>query len=481
MSKSIKINFIFNIVNTVSSLLFPLIAFTYASRIIMAEGIGEVQFFQSIINYIVLFSSLGIPMYGIREIASVRDDERALTRTTIEIVLLNLILNVVGYIVVAFLCLTIPQIQSNISLFIVLSSSIILTTIGCSWFYNGIEDFKYITLVGLTVKTVGLIFLFSFVRNESDLLYYAIYLIIGTVGSNIINFIRLRSFVKPSMSILHELNISKHIKPTCSIFLFNIITSIYINLDSVMLGFLKDNTSVGYYTAATRVSHILVTLITSFGAVLLPRSSNLIKNNQLDEFRRLSKKSFDMVMMMAFPLFVGVLVCAPALIHLFCGESFEPSILTLQIVSPIIIALAISNLIGIQVLYPLGLIKLVTISTCIGACTNVCLNFLLIPIYGHYGAAIATVVAEFSVSISQCIMARKIIPFSLLSSQMARYVVCSLLLMVACTAISQFIENDLLNIMTIGLAGASLYISLMFILKDELALEVYNIILKKLK
>lgn len=481
MAKSIKINFIFNIVNTVGSLLFPLIAFTYASRIIMAEGIGVVQFLQSIINYVVLFSSLGIPMYGIREIARVRDDEKALTITTIEIVLLNLILNVVGYFVVAFLCLTIPQIQGNIFLFLVLSSSIILTTIGCSWFYNGIEDFKYITLVGLTVKTLGLFFLFSFVRNESDLLYYAIYLIIGSVGSNIINFIRLRRFIKPTISIWQELNITKHIRPTCSIFLFNIITSIYINLDSVMLGFLKDNVSVGYYTAATRVSHILVTLITSFGAVLLPRTSNLIKNNQTEEFKRLSKKSFDMVMMLAFPLFVGVLVCAPALIHLFCGESFEPSVLTLQIVSPIIIALAISNLIGIQVLYPLGLIRLVTISTCIGACTNVCLNFLLIPIYGHYGAAVATVIAEFSVSISQIIMARKIMPFSLLSSQIVRYVICSLLLFVVCSLVSRLIENDIISIVTVGVIGALIYASLMIVSKDELTLEIYNILIKKVK
>ena len=447
----------------------------------MAEGIGEVQFFQSIINYIVLFSSLGIPMYGIREIARVRDDSKSLTKTTIEIVLLNLILNVVGYIVVAVLCLTLPQVQNNIFLFIVLSSSIILTTIGCSWFYNGIEDFKFITIIGLIVKTAGLIFLFCFVRNESDLLYYAIYLIIGTVGSNIINFIRLRRFIKPTISIWNELNITKHIKPACSIFLFNIITSIYINLDSVMLGFLKGNTSVGYYTAATRVSHILVTLITSFGAVLLPRSSNLIKKNQFDEFRRLSKKSFDMVMMLAFPLFVGVLVCAPALIHLFCGESFEPSILTLQIVSPIIIALAMSNLIGIQVLYPLGLIKFLTISTCIGACTNVFLNLMLIPIYGHYGAGISTVIAEFSVSISQCIMARKIIPFNLFSTQTARYVICSMLLLIICSFISRFIYNDLLKIIIVGGTGASLYISLMFVLKDELALDVYNIVIKKFK
>ena len=134
MAKSIKINFIFNIINTVSSLLFPLFAFSYASRILYAQGIGEVQFFQSIINYVILFTSLGIPMYGIREIARVRDNPELLSQTTIEIIVLNLLLNIVGYIAVVLICLFVAKVQANILLFLILSSSIVLTTIGCSWF-----------------------------------------------------------------------------------------------------------------------------------------------------------------------------------------------------------------------------------------------------------------------------------------------------------------------------------------------------------
>ena len=289
MAKSIKINFIFNIINTVSSLLFPLFAFSYASRILYAQGIGEVQFFQSIINYVILFTSLGIPMYGIREIARVRDNPELLSQTTIEIIVLNLLLNLVGYIAVVLICLFVAKVQANILLFLILSSSIILTTIGCSWFYNGIEDFKYITLLGLIVKTISLLFLFLFVKTSSDILIYGIYTILGSVGCNIVNFLRLGKYVRFSFG---HLNIKRHVKPTCEIFLFNIVTSIYINLDTVMLGFLKNNISVGFYTAATKVSHILVTLITSFGAVLLPRSSNLIKNKQYEEFYSLSYKSY---------------------------------------------------------------------------------------------------------------------------------------------------------------------------------------------
>lgn len=479
MSKSIGVNFIFNIINSVSSLLFPLIAFSYASRIIMADGIGEVQFFQSIINYIILLTSLGIPLYGIREIARVRDDRYDLSKTTIEIILLNFLLNVIGYIIVVIMCFTVLSIKDNLSLFLVLSSSIILTTIGCPWFYSGLEDFKYITIVGVVVKSSCLVFLFFFVRDKGDVLYYGVYTILGSIGNYIINFARLKKYIYVDVELIKDLNVFRHAKPAFAIFLFNVVTSIYINLDSVMLGFLKNSISVGYYTAATKVSHLLVTVITSFGAVLLPRSSNLVKQNRFDEFYSLSKKSYDLIMMVSFPLFVGVLVCAPNLIHLFCGNSFEPAIYTLRIISPIIIALGISNLIGIQLLYPLGKIKLVTISTCIGALVNISLNFILIPIYCQNGAAIATLFAEFSVTFTQIYLARNILPFKIMDSHVCKYVLSSLVVLLLCYFTNMIFVNDLASLLFTCIIGIFVYCSLMLLFKDALFMNMYVRCFKK--
>lgn len=476
MAKSIKINFIFNIVNTVSSLLFPLLAFSYASRILYARGIGEVQFLQSIINYIILFTSLGIPMYGIREIARVRDNQELLSKTTNEIIALNLLLNVLGYIVVALICFFVTKVQTNIFLFLVLSSSIFLSTIGCSWFYNGIEEFKYITTLGLVVKTVSLVFLFVFVKSSSDILYYGIYTILGSVGCNLINFLRLGKYVRVSFK---QLDIKRHIKPTCEIFLFNIVTSIYINLDTVMLGFLKDNVAVGYYTAATKVSHILVTLITSFGAVLLPRSSNLIQKKQFTDFYSLAYKSYKMVIFLAFPICAGVFVCSPYLISIFCGDTFEPAVSTLRIVSPIIVALGISNLIGIQVLYPLGKIKLVTVSTCVGASLNVCFNFVLIPKYGQNGAAIATLIAEWGVTITQYYMARKLLPFRIINRDFLKYFMCSVLMLCICHQMANTFDNILANLIFEVCIGALAYSMFMMVSKDNMFRELIRLIFKR--
>lgn len=176
MSKSIKTNYIFNLINTVSSLIFPVITFPYASRIMLAEGIGQVNFYQSIIQYISLFTCLGIPMYAIREIAKVRDNLYACNKTTLEILLLHFSLTFLGYLLVVILCLTVTEIQVNIPLFLVLSTSILFTTIGCEWFYQGIEDFKYITIRGLFVKVSALFILFICVKSPQDILWYGIYL-----------------------------------------------------------------------------------------------------------------------------------------------------------------------------------------------------------------------------------------------------------------------------------------------------------------
>lgn len=337
MAKSVKINFIFNLINTTSGLLFPLITFSYASRIIMAEGIGQVNFFNSIISYITLFSSIGIPLYGIREIARVRDSKVELSRTTIEILILNLLLNIIGYAAVAIICITVSRVQVNIPLFLLLSVSIALTTIGCSWFYSGIEEFKYITTRNLIVKIISVVYLLCVVKTQDDLLLYGIYIVFGTIGNNILNFIRLRKYIFFKSIQFKKIDIWRHFKPAMSIFIFNIVTSIYLNLDKIMLGFFQDDQAVGYYTAATNLSHVLLYTVTSLGAVLLPRSSNLIKNNKMDEFCKLSYKAYRFVLILSFPITFEVICLAGPLIHLFCGGCFDPAIITLRIISPIII------------------------------------------------------------------------------------------------------------------------------------------------
>ena len=111
MAKSIKVNYVYTLINSISAMLFPLITFPYISRVIMAEGVGIVSFYSSIIEYVVLLTSLGIPTYGIREIARVRDDIHELNKTASEILLLNLLLNCIGYAAIFIICFSVSQVQ----------------------------------------------------------------------------------------------------------------------------------------------------------------------------------------------------------------------------------------------------------------------------------------------------------------------------------------------------------------------------------
>lgn len=389
MAQSVKVNYILNLINTGTQMLFPLITFPYVCRVIEADGIGQINFFQSIISYISLFTCLGIPMYAIREIARDRSDVVQMNRTAMEILLLHSMLTLVGYAIVAILCLTVPQIQVNIPLFLILSLTIFFTAIGCEWFYQGIEDFKYITIRGLIIKTVSVVLLFIFVKSKTDLLYYGCYTVFGVLGGNIFNFFRLRKYIHRENIIFSELHIKRHVKPVLKVFSFSVVTSIYLQLNTVLLGFLKNALAVGYFAAATKVMQMLLTMSACLSSVMMPRASHLIAENKEDEFNRLIQKSYDFTLAIALPMTIGLIFCAPSLITALCGVKFEHSILPSQIIAPIILMVAISNVFGIQVLFPKGKINIVTLCCGIGAVADLILNLCLIPFFSYIGTSIA--------------------------------------------------------------------------------------------
>ena len=400
MARSVKANYLFNLINSASQLLFPLITFPYASRIMMADGIGQVNFFQSIISYISLFTCLGIPMYAIREIAKVRDNLEKMTRTTVEILLLHAFLTLFGYIIVAAICMTVAKVQTDIPLFLILSVSIFFTAIGCEWFYQGIEDFKYVAIRGIVVKTVSVLLLFLLVKSKEDILWYGAYTVFGVLGRNIFNFIRLRKYLHRDFVGFSKLHPFKHLKPALHIFVFNVIASIYLQLNNVLLGFMKDAEAVGYFTAATKLMVIAVGLSSALGTVMMPRTSNLVAENKMNEFKELVQKSYDFIIASTIPLTIGLMFVSPYIILVLCGVNFTPAILTSQIIALNVLMIGVSNVLGMQILYPMNQINIVILSISIGAITNLLLNLILIPRYGHNGTAIAYMLAETLVSIS---------------------------------------------------------------------------------
>lgn len=474
MAQSVKVNYILNLINTGTQMLFPLITFPYVCRVIEADGIGQINFFQSIISYISLFTCLGIPMYAIREIARDRSDVVQMNRTAMEILLLHSMLTLVGYAIVAILCLTVPQIQVNIPLFLILSLTIFFTAIGCEWFYQGIEDFKYITIRGLIIKTVSVVLLFIFVKSKTDLLYYGCYTVFGVLGGNIFNFFRLRKYIHRENIIFSELHIKRHVKPVLKVFSFSVVTSIYLQLNTVLLGFLKNALAVGYFAAATKVMQMLLKMSACLGSVMMPRASHLIAENKESEFNRLIQKSYDFTLAIALPMTIGLIFCAPSLITALCGVKFEHSILPSQIIAPIILMVAISNIFGIQVLFPKGKINIVTLCCGIGAVVDLMLNLCLIPFFSYIGTSIAYLGAEVATTVSMYFIGRRYIPIIYFKKSHLTYALGCIVMAFVLYGISLLQLPTLTILLLQGCCGVLAYFIILCICKDEMLVQILS-------
>ena len=469
---SLKTNVVLNFVNTLTSIVFPVITFPYAARVLLPEGIGAFNFLQSIIAYIVLLTSLGIPMYAVREVARYRDDVHKRNVTTVEITLLSLLLCLGGYVLVWILGECVPQIHEQLALFYVLSLTILFTSLGVNWFYQAVEDFKFITVRALVFRLLAAISLFLFVKTKDDLLAYAFVTVGATVGNNFINFVHLRKYISLRQFDWSELRIGKHLRPSLHIFVFNLITSIYLNLNTVMLGFMQGDSAVGFYTAGNKISHIVLTVVASLGVVILPRCANLVERGQMEEFAAVTRKSYRFVTALSLPMTIGLMLLAVPVIALFCGQEFSDAVPVLYWTAPIIVFIGLSNVFGIQILYPQGRENLVIWSTVGGAVFNFLLNLWLIPVWSYTGAAISTFVAELVVLLIQIVWGKRYIPFRLFDRSHLHYVLAAVIMVVCLFPLFHFITDAWLLLVVAAILGGIVYAAMLWLFEDALFKEM---------
>lgn len=471
-SKSIKRNFILNFIFTVSGVIFPLLAFPYASRILLPEGTGKVAFVTSIVSYFTMFGMLGIPIYGIRACAKVRYDKKLLSKTVIEIFILNSITMSVALLLYFVTIFSLPRLAELKSLFIINSITLILNLFGFDWLYKALEEYEYITKRAILLKCISLFMLFLLVKNQTDILQYSIILIIASTGSYVFNFLNLRNIIEfPKLS---DLSFIEHLRPTFTFFVMAVATTIYSSLDAVMLGFISGDTTVGYYNAAINIKNVLLSLITSLGAVLLPRLSVYIQQNKNNEFRRLTLQAFQFVVYSSIPLALYFIIFAKPSVYFISGEAYEGSIIPMQVVMPTLFLVGVSNLIGIQILVPMDRELVVVKSVCIGAIVNVLINALLIPSLGAAGAAIGTLVAEICVTLYQVYSLRTFLKDIIHQIQWKNVFIASGL-----AGLNAFILNNnvdlelpfLILVITSITFGLS-YIVYLLLLKDDLLVSV---------
>ena len=403
--KSITINLIANGIKTLMSVLFPLITFPYASRVLGAAGIGKVNYASSIISYFSLFAALGISTYAVREGSRIRDDKERFNKFAKEMLNINLMTTFLSYIcLVIFLCL--PVLSNYKNLLIIFSVGIVFTTIGMEWLFIIKEEYAYITKRAILFQFVSLALLFLLVRSKEDYVWYASLTVISSGGSAILNFFYSRKFVDWRKK--YHCEYRKHIKPILLIFGTSLASSIYMTMDTTMLGAMKGDTSTGIYTAAVKINSVINTLLNTISATILPRVSYYIGNGLKNEYRELMKVSADILFMIAMPIAVGMICTSDILIVLFSGAEFISGSFAAKILSVKLVVGAVNRILAYQICIPYKKDKEVLISTVAGAVFNLLANVILINFFDVSGAAIATLCSELIVF---CVLTVYIRPF----------------------------------------------------------------------
>lgn len=476
-NKSLRINFLMNALLTMSSFIFPLITFPYISRILLPVGSGKISFATSFVQYFNMFAQLGIPVYGIRICAQVRDNRKELTRTAHELLFLNILMGLISYIILGVLIVTVPRLRQERTLYIIISFTIVLTAIGMNWLYQALEQYTYITIRSIIFKIIAILAMFLLVHEQEDYVIYGAISIFAASASNICNFINIHKYI--DLKFVGKYNIRRHIKPVLVFFAMSCATTIYTNLDTVMLGFMKTDEDVGYYNTAVKIKSILVSLVTSLGAVLLPRASYFIKQGNMSEFKRINKKALNFVLLVSCPLTVYFIMFAKAGIFFLSGKEFGGSILPMQIIMPTLIFIGVSNILGIQMLIPLGKEKIVLYSEIAGAAVDLIINALLIPRYASAGAAIGTVAAELVVVCFQAFALRNDIGQYFKGISYIKILIAVVTSTVVCIWFTQVKWSNFSVLMSSGCTFFAIYGVVLLVLREKLTIEVVKGIFEK--
>ncbi len=476
---SVKKNFFYQMMYEVLVLILPFVTSPYIARVIGAEGLGIYSFSNSVAYYFVLVSMLGLKNYGNRTIASIRNDKEKLSETFSEIYVLHAIFSLICIAAYFVYCL---EISSDKKYALIQTFYVISSLFDISWFYFGIEKFKLTVTRGIIIKILNAVCVFTFIRNSDDLWKYCLIMSLGVLLSQLSLWIPLRrytKFVKPDSKKMYA-----HMKPMLILFIPAVAVSLYKYMDKIMIGGLSGKAQLGYYENAEKVNNIPVTIIGSFGTVMLPKMSNLASKADKAVSRRYMAQSFQFVMMMAFALAFGVASVGQPFSVIFWGKDFSLSGILIMWLSVTIPFISFANILRTQYLIPNHRDKEYTISVIMGAVVNLILNYILIPEYGATGASYGTIAAEVSVCMIQTFAVRKELPLIQYTKSFIFFLFDGAVMFLAVYAETRILRIGIPNLIIEVATGAAIYalLALVYfeITKNELYYSVKSAVMRKI-
>ena len=452
-------NYLYNLSYQILTIILPIITVPYVTRIFTSEDLGNYGFYNSIVSYFSLFAMLGIGLYGTKQIAAASD----VSSTFWNIYAIQLIASLISIFVYVIVILCIPTMSEIIPL--ILFISLFSKIIDISWLFAGKEDFKKITLRNTVVKVVGVINIFTFIKNSEDLYLYIFLIVVFDFLGQLVMWVPAKKFIKrPSFNMKI---MKKNLYPIVLLFLPQVAISLYVVLDRTLLGLLGSYSDVGIYEQGQKLTSIIYKIVSSLGVVMLPRVANLLSERRDKEAQNMVKFSFILYNLIIFPMMFGLIAVNEVFVELFLGKDFQDVKYVLYIITINIMLVGWTNILGHQVLVVRNKNKEFMLSTTIPAFVSVAVNIAVIPFFGYIGASITAVIVELLAFTIQWYYSRNIINKNLLFNKDLAKIICSSLVMFGVVMLCKMTLglDGIIGLIIYLVVGGISYLGMLFLLK----------------
>ena len=459
LNRSVPFNFAMNLILKLSGTICAAVSYPYAFRMIGEAGMGSVAFSASVTSFFVMLASIGVSTYGIRECAKVRDDAVKLRTTARELLALQGIMTLAALFLLGSAVLAVPRLRENGLFFLIQGCMLLFHGLDTEWLFAATERYGFLALRSFAMKLLSVLLVVGFVRSSDDALMYCLFIVGPTVLGNLWNIAGARDYLRGPVESLKPL---RHFRASSVFFLQAVAATIYTSLDSALLGLLQNDAAVGAYDAAVKIRTILVFAVTSLGTVLLPRFSYYVGEKKETELHKGLRLSSDFMLLTALPLTVFFLVLGDRCLEILYGSVSGETLWSLRLLTPTLLLIGCSNLLGIQILTPLGKERTVMVSTVIGALVDLIADLLLIPRYGAPGAALGTLIAETVVLAVQFAVCRKL-KLRVMESKNAGMIAFAAIAAVTILFFARILELSAIKTVLLGGVGyfGGIYISLL--------------------
>jgi len=380
-----------------TNFLLPLIVLPYLIRIIGVENFGLVSFAQAFMSYFSIFTDYGFNLTSTRNIAIHKNDKDKLSQIASTTYITKFILCAISFLIVFLLVHFISKLTIHSNLYFWALLLILGQTLIPTWFFQGMEQMRFLTYINLVSKIIFTVLIFILIRKPENFIYVAGFYSFGNIISGIVGLFIMKKQFNIRFYWPKEYNIFYEFKNGFYIFLSNFSINIYTNSCLFILGLFASNLIVGYYSIADKVISVFRQLINIFFQATYPQACKFA-NNSFNDLKKFFYNYYSLFLILVFILSVFIFILAGQICYLLSGKHIIDIVFYIRLLSilPLIICL---NIPAYQTIMAYNFQKSFMTVLVIGSSLSLLLNILLTKYLFATGTALSIIFTEMFITV----------------------------------------------------------------------------------